>query len=347
MGEKTPRISVIVPVYNAMPYLKDTLYTLRHQTYEDFEVLLVDDGSCDDSPALCDKYAKEDARFRVFHRPNSGVSKSRNYGLEQAAGKYIVFCDSDDIYEKNALELMIDTMERYSVDLAISGYCRWYDAPGKPRQDYSLSKYSVSIMKSVQELAGLFLRPETNLFGISIWAKMYRADIIRENGIRFPEDINYEEDCCFNLLYMRHVVTTGILKEILYRYRQREVSLSKGYRFGTYPFLVNGFQCRREFMKEIGLEEKIPALQTIFLIATIMTYRKIDQSDLERKQRVQEYEKILAFPETVESAKKGLRSPIRLTRWLSKATVEKNAAKIDRIFKLWRIWDRVKSIWKK
>ena len=343
MEKISPKISVIIPVYNAMPYLKDTLFTLRAQTYKNFEVLLIDDGSKDESPALCDKYAREDSRFRVFHRPNSGVSVSRNFGLDQAAGEYIVFCDSDDIYEKNSLELMLDVYDQYNPDLVISGYCRYYDVPGKPRQEYSLSKYSISIMKSTKELATLFFRPETNLFGISIWAKMYRAGIIQQYHIRFPEDISYEEDCCFNLEYMRHVVTTGVLKDVLYRYRQREVSLSKGYRSDAYPFLVNGFRCRKAFIEELGLEKNVPALRTIFLVATIMTYRKIWDSDLTRERRLEEFGKILAFQEALDSAKNGLRSPTRLTRALSKATLKLKPQKIDNVFRMWAIASKVKE----
>lgn len=344
METAAPKISVIVPVYNAMPYLKDTLFTLRAQTYKNFEVLMVDDGSQDESPALCDKYAREDSRFRVFHRPNSGVSVSRNFGLEQATGEYIVFCDSDDIYEKNSLELMLDVYRQYSPDLVMCGYCRYYDKPGKPRQDYSLSKYSISIMKSAAELATLFFRPETNLFGISIWAKMYRADIIRQYHVRFPEDVNYEEDCCFNLLYMRHVVTTGVLKDVLYRYRQREVSLSKGYRSGAYPFLVNGFRCRKQFIEELGLEKKVPALRTIFLVATISTYRKIWDSDLTKERRLEEYAKILTFQEALDAAELGLGSPTKLTRQLSKATLARSPQKIDHAFRMWTIENKVKSV---
>lgn len=342
MMENKPKISVIVPVYNAMPYLVETLDALKNQTWEDFEVLLVDDGAKDDSPQVCDQYAQEDSRFRVFHRPNSGVSKSRNFGIEQAAGEYIVFCDSDDIYEEKSLELMVNVMDRYNTDLVLSGYCRFYDTPGKPQQNYRLSKYSLTLMQSVQELASLFFKPETNLFGISIWAKMYRADIIREHNIRFPEDVSYEEDCCFNLLYMRHVNTAGALRDILYRYRQREVSLSKGYRPDAYPFLVNGFRLRQEFVTEIGLEKKIPALRTIFLIATVMTYRKIGDSDLTKEQRLTEYGRILSFPEAAEVARNGVRSPNRLTRLLSKATLTGQPAKVDQVFRLWKSWYRFK-----
>lgn len=338
MSVDSPKISVIVPVYNAMPYLKETLDALKNQTWHDFEALLIDDGSTDESAQVCDRFAEADERFKVFHCANSGVSRSRNLGLDQATGQYIVFCDSDDTYEERSLELMLGVMERYNADLVIAGYCRVFSAPQMPRKDCCLSRFSLVLMQSAAELATVFLRPGTNLFGISIWTKMYRAGIIEQNGIRFPEDVDYEEDCCFNLLYFRHVRMAAAINDILYRYRQREISLSKGYRAESYPFLVNGFRKRLAFITELGLEEKSMELLTVFLMAIIMTYQKISESGLTREQRLKEYRSMFVFPESKEACRVGLQSPRRLVRWVSKATLSENPERIERIFRLRRAW---------
>ena len=326
---KTPAVSIIVPVYNAMPYLKDAVYALLNQSCRDFELLLVDDGSSDSSPSACDAYEKQDPRVRVFHNVNSGPSAARNFGLDHARGTYVMFCDADDICTKNALSEMVSAMETYGTDLVIGGYTRFVKNPKVPTMRRSLSPFSVSILKSLPELAGVYTAPHTNMFGISIWAKLYRRDIIEKNGIRFPLDVDYEEDCCFNLLYFRHMQTTAALKETVYQYRQQQQSLSKGYRPGTYEALASGYRKRREFMKELSLEKSLPSLAVVFMVATNMTLKKVDQSGLSRKERIAVYRGMIDMPECREAALRAVRSPVKLTKITGRAILSGSPALLD------------------
>lgn len=157
-----------------------------------------------------------------------------------------------------------------------------------------------------------------------------------KHQIRFPEDIDYEEDCCFNIQYFRYITTTGVRREVLYHYRQRQVSLSKGYRQEAFPFLINGLQRRREFLVEIGMEDRIPSLDAIFLVVVINHYKKIFFSSLRRRERQAEYLSIMSYPEVVQIASDMKPFNSRLTRWLINATRERNAAKIDNILTIWR-----------
>ena len=109
---KQPKISIIVPVYNAEKYLRQCMDSILNQSFQDFELLLIDDGSKDDSGIICDEYAKKDKRISVWHQENQGVSVARNVGLEHAQGEWIYFPDSDDIVVENALEIM---MKRYGL----------------------------------------------------------------------------------------------------------------------------------------------------------------------------------------------------------------------------------------
>ena len=118
-----PKVSVIVPVYNAEKYLSECVDSILAQTLRDIEVLLVDDGSTDGSPVLCDNYAKKDPRIKVIHKANGGVSSARNMGLSIASGDYFAFVDSDDIIDKNSYFKLYQVAQTYNVPLVIcSGY---------------------------------------------------------------------------------------------------------------------------------------------------------------------------------------------------------------------------------
>ena len=118
---KQPLISVIVPVYNIIPYLPRCVESLRTQTYENLEILLIDDGSTDETPALCDRLATEDERIRVFHKKNGGPSSARNFGLQQAGGEYVGFVDSDDCVDADMYERLYGAIEKTGMPVAQVG----------------------------------------------------------------------------------------------------------------------------------------------------------------------------------------------------------------------------------
>ena len=116
-----PAISVIIPVYNMGPWLRDCLESVLAQTFTSFECILVDDGSTDDSPQICDHYAKKDDRFRVIHKANGGLSSARNAGLDDAAGEYIAFVDSDDVILPDYLKILYEALHQNDADMSICG----------------------------------------------------------------------------------------------------------------------------------------------------------------------------------------------------------------------------------
>ncbi len=341
LNVEPPFVSVIVPVYNASPYLKECVDSILAQTLTNFELMVINDGSSDQSPQICDEYAKLDHRIIVIHKKNEGPSATRNLGLQKAVGKYIVFCDADDVLSPRALEQMYSVMEKYNTDLALCGFSRFIGSIKNSQEMRTLSKYSLTIFQTTQELASVYFQPVTNMFGISIWAKMYRADIIRRNSLKFPEDVNYEEDCCFNVAYFRHVTTAGALRDILYHYRQQNVSLSKGYRANAFDGIVNGYRNRQRFLADIGLAETVKRLDVTFLVATNNNYKKIHYSSLSKAERLEAYQKMLDIPDVIQMAQNIGLSPNRLTRSLTLATRAKDPKRIDRILSLWEIWSRI------
>lgn len=336
------KVSIVIPVYNVEGYLQSCVDSILSQSYRNFELILVNDGSKDSSPAICDEYAKTDSRVVVIHKENEGPSRTRNRGIEEAKGDYLMFVDSDDILVEGTLEKMINAMDQSNADLCICGYERFRGDWSLPS---SLTTEPLQIYKDRKELAAVYNQPKTNMFGVSIWAKLYRLDIIKTHGIRFDTAISYEEDCVFNLDYFRHVNTTAVLPDVLYRWRQMDVSLSKGYRKGTFQFLVNGFRGRKKFLKEQGM--KVNGANGVFLVVIKSTLMKIFDSKLSKAEKFAEYEMVMSFPECITICKDSVNSKVRLTRELAVAVANHDAKAIHTALMRDKVVTTVKSIVKK
>ncbi len=336
------RISIVIPVYNVEGYLRSCVDSVLSQSYGNFELILVNDGSKDASPAICDEYAKADSRVVVIHKENEGPSKTRNRGIEEARGDYLMFVDSDDLLVEGALEKMAGAMERSGAELCICGYERFRGDWTLPS---SLTTEPLQIFKDRKELAAVYNQPKTNMFGVSIWAKLYRLDIIREHNIRFDTNISYEEDCVFNLDYFRHVNTTAVLPDVFYRWRQMDVSLSKGYRKGTFQFLVNGFRGRKKFLKEQGM--KVNGANGVFLVVIKTTLMKIYDSKLPKQEKFAEYEMVMSYPECITICKDSVNSKVKLTRELATAVANHDAKAIHSALQRNSITEKVKRVAKK
>ncbi len=186
-----PAISVIVPVYNAEKYLHRCIDSILSQTFTDFELLLIDDGSKDKSGAICDEYAVKDSRVRVFHKENGGVSSARNLGLDNAEGEYIAFVDADDWIEATFLECM------YPYDDFFDLVCAYYKAHGwkgwiaKPYDNCSFDKNTLP----------LFF--EQHLISCNtVWCKLFKRQLIWDYRVKFDLAYSYGEDTLFVLDYL-------------------------------------------------------------------------------------------------------------------------------------------------
>lgn len=184
-------ISIIIPVYNAVAYLKRCVDSVLNQSYTDIELLLIDDGSTDDSGALCDQYVTTYDIIRVFHKKNGGVSSARNLGLDNAVGEYVMFLDSDDMMEPEMCALMVETMQSKGADIVICGTKETGGSIWAPleNRDYSL-----------QELK----EDGSNMIGSELlsppWNKVYKRSLIKN---RFDESTSFGEDLIFNLTYLK------------------------------------------------------------------------------------------------------------------------------------------------
>ncbi len=210
-------ISVIIPVYNVENYLEGCINSVLSQRYENFELLLINDGSTDSSGAICDNFAKLDHRVRIFHKANGGVSSARNIGLEKANGKWVTFLDSDDLLSENYFDCLCTT-NICDIDWILLNANK-FDA-----------NYENSILNYKEGTLGIeiFLK-EYKLFPhfSSPWAKIYKRNLINNHYIRFEESLSLGEDALFNINYLRYVRNICIHGKGHYRYRDAESSLSK------------------------------------------------------------------------------------------------------------------------
>ncbi len=210
-------ISIIVPIYNAERYLKDTLDSVSEQTYSNYELILVNDGSTDDSEDICLQYRLKNDRTRYFKKENSGVASTRNFGLKQATGDYICFVDADDVLEKNYLEVLLESLLDGNNGLACCKYKKFKD------------EYITEIMESenLKLTYGDKYEILFNSYGSYLWNKLFIRDIILKNNLFFNNDIFMCEDLLFVFNYLKYINSINCSNQICYFYRSLDNSLSK------------------------------------------------------------------------------------------------------------------------
>lgn len=198
LRENNMSVSIIIPIYNAEIYLPYCLDTIRNQTYKDLEVILVNDGSTDDSGKICDEYSKKDNKFIVIHKKNGGVSSARNAGLKIAKGRYIGFVDPDDWMEPNIVENLYKLITNNDADMSCCGYYK-EDIEGK-----IINKTSGADPMRInnKEVLNNILNP--NGYYSFVWNKLFSSNIIKKNRIYFDEDIQFGEDLLFCCEYLTH-----------------------------------------------------------------------------------------------------------------------------------------------
>lgn len=215
-----PLVSIVVPVYNTEAYLPRCLDSIRRQTWPSIEVWLVNDGSTDGSLTLCRETAAADSRFHVIDKPNSGVSDSRNAGLNAAAGKYLQFVDSDDYLTFNATETLVHTAESTGADLIVAHFYRDFE----DRQVHQGHILDERVMTRAEYAEEMMKAPSNFYYGV-LWNKLYRRSIVEANHLRFQRELSWCEDFLFNLEYMKYVRLAAAIPEPVYHYVRRENSL--------------------------------------------------------------------------------------------------------------------------
>lgn len=212
------RVSVIVPIYRVEKYLKPCVDSIINQTYENLEIILVDDGSPDSCGKICDEYLEKDARIRVIHKENGGLSDARNAGVDIATGDYYYFVDSDDILPDHSVMTMYRLLQEHNAQMVIGGFERFMDGETKPffsTEDEGLWLHVYNREEAMRD----FYRD-----GCQAWAVLYKRHI--HEGIRFPKgEINEDEAIVFHIL--DRCTTVVVTNQVVYSYRCRKESITQ------------------------------------------------------------------------------------------------------------------------
>ena len=241
-----PKISIIVPIYKIERYLRQCIDSILAQTFTDFELLLIDDGSPDGCPAICDEYTKKDARIRVFHKPNGGLTSARSYGLDNAKGDWIMHIDGDDWIEPTYIEELYDTAIKNDADIAICGFRFAYEDGSfviehptvwDDNRSTSLNRYIASVWTTA-------------------WGSIHKSSLYHNNGVRSPKNITYCED--FHLMaricYFADKVVS--IDRPLYNYRQQSSSIMHSLNDKTWRDELTSYKEIIDFFRNKGELEK-------------------------------------------------------------------------------------------
>lgn len=261
MEERKPLVSVIVPVYNVYPYLRDCVQSVQAQSYQNWELLLVDDGSTDGSGELCDELAVEDGRIRVFHKPNGGLSDARNAGLEQAKGEYITFLDSDDLLDTMAIEKLLTVCDETSADVAIGQTQSFVEKFSRVRENTNPRH---EVISNQEALRRMFLHRGVEH---AAWGKLYRRECWK--AIKFPKGVLYEDYATIYQM-IAQCRTVVIYYEPLYYYRVRNGSI-----------MHSRIEKKNLFLLDISetvtrsISEQVPEVQEEARYLQMVTYLKV------------------------------------------------------------------------
>ncbi len=311
-------VSVIVPVYNVEKYLDDCIQSLLAQTYENIELILVDDGSNDSSGRTCDEIAKKDSRVRVIHKENAGLGFARNSGLEIAKGKYVTFIDSDDRADKDLISQLMDAVKNDAVDTCIGGFKRISE---NGTVEFT-EKYDCRIYQNNEVYDELFARmlgsaaDKHDAIRMSVWNVLYSMDIIRKNDLMFPSEREFiSEDIIWDSEYYKYAQKVKIIDSTAYNYRITPGSLTQKFKPNRFEmvcklyeelcrigndkrkvvrlqrqFFVNIRVCLRQEKSSISGKSKHEARERIKKIVYSSTVRKIVAEypikDIQLKQKV-------------------------------------------------------------
>ena len=257
-------VSVIVPVYNVEKYLDRCVQSLVGQTYENIEILLIDDGSADQSASMCDMWAQKDARIRVVHKANAGLGMARNTGLEHAAGAYVTFVDSDDYVAPDTVEKALRAIRAADAQVVCYGFVQMDRAGRETARIVPCAPQAVFVGEDVQErLLSFLLAPDMTEGGdwqlpMSASAMLFSMELIRRANWRFVSEREIISEDTYSLLKLyKHVQKAAVLPESLYYYCENQASLSHAYRSDRYEKNRIFYDRCAELCEEMGYGERV------------------------------------------------------------------------------------------
>ena len=314
-------ISVIVPVYNTEEYLGKCIESILAQTFTDFELLLIDDGSTDRSGEICDAYAAKDARVKVFHKENGGVSRARNLGIENAQGEYLSFIDSDDTIRPKMYETLLNIANRHQLDLISSDI----ELNGKKLANRVPPDRVIEQPEIHDTVLPYF--SHTGTVGTGAYTTMLiRRSVLTENNIRFYEDFAFQEDLMFVIRVYANISSMYYLPKTFYEYTTHPGGLYTAYRKGD----GENFLKARKIMKGFIDQYQIPVDQVQFDNAFLYNigwfiFRTLRLE--EKKERKRLINSVLSDDETIDTCKHLATTAASFDRRIAEAIAKKKTGK--------------------
>lgn len=240
-------ISIIIPVYNTGKYLQECVNSVLQQSYTNIEIILVDDGSTDESGCLCDKYHEQDSRVKVIHKKNGGLSEARNKGIEKATGQYLMFIDSDDVVNREMISKLYNNIIKFQADISI---CSMWWKVNEAEQEVEQNQTIITRLYEGAEIKKLLYGNDciTPVETVVAWNKLYKAELFDE--IRYPVGRFHEDEFVIHhlLAKSKRVVYTN---EKLYYYMQREGSITNKFSVKRICDVVDAYTERIQFWDKI------------------------------------------------------------------------------------------------
>ncbi len=226
MKEGSNLVSVIIPVYNAEKFLKKSIESVTKQSYKNIELMLINDGSTDDSEKICNAYVLADKRIKVISQKRSGPSGARNTGIRHAQGTFVFFLDADDFIDKKTLEILVAKYNQYQPELVMGNFCKLENNGQILKQNVTFGpndkpfKHQQKILfkSDIADYVRHFLKHPSNHMISYCWAKLYKLSIIKKYHIFAKEDMRLFEDFVFNLEYLKHTNKTVFINKPFYTY---------------------------------------------------------------------------------------------------------------------------------
>lgn len=303
-----PLVSIVVPIYNVEKYLVKCIDSILGQSYRNLEVILVDDGSPDNSGKICDNYSSEDSRIRVIHQVNGGLSNARNSGLKVATGDYVCFFDSDDYIEKNLIELCVERINNSKPEVIVWGY--YYDTEdgsGVVRSSEDISPQLKGNHKR-EEIGAIEISDhEIGLLGYA-WNKLYKTSYLRENKFVFEDGLSLIEDIIFNSQVVSGSKIISFINIPLTHYMQRNrETLGNKFYSNYYSLKLRAYQAQYNLLINLGCNPEDALLYQMGnrfngIKSTLRSLAKSD--DLNKFQKVTYIKTFINEPCVVECIKK-------------------------------------------
>lgn len=283
-------VSVIVPVYKVEKYLERCVDSIRNQTLKDIEIILVDDGSPDKCPQMCDEYKEKDSRIKVIHKENGGLSSARNAGLREATGRYVGYVDSDDYVELDMFEKMYECAEQNQVDFVMADY--WRVSEGTRREKtLDIRKGLYTKEDIAREIYPILIMRECVDYGplLSVWHCLYDIEFVKNNNLYFDEEIKWSEDCIYSAILGYLANSFYYLKcEYVYNYIQNQNSITTTYKPAAWKVYCKMNEKLREFfgnIKEFDFSRQLD-LHMLYFACSTLNQLKYSQYNFREKCKV-------------------------------------------------------------